>query len=599
MSIKRFKKLVSVFTALSLVFSMAFPVFAAEESKETSLVVVHTNDVHSRVDGEAYVSSYVKGLKAEGKNVLLISAGDVIHGQPFATISRGKSVVDVMNAAGYDFMTAGNHEFNYGYLRLKELEQSMNFDLLVANIMVKESNQSLFKKYEIREIDGVKVGFFGLATPETVTKTNPKNVVGLEFLKPVPVAEEMVKTLKAEGAEVIIAIAHLGVDGETLAEERGDAVAAVEGIDLVIDGHSHTELPEGKMVGNCLLVQTGEYLNNIGTVTLNIKDGKVISKKAELMKTPTAEQSSMAPDTAVTEVIEKTKVENEKITSEVIGKTPVKLEGAREVVRTTESNLANLITDAMMEATGADIAITNGGGVRASIEAGDITKGSVLTVLPFGNFICTVNVKGSAVLEALEHGVSAYPETAGHYSQVGGMKVTMDSTKSAGSRITSVKLNDGTALDPEKTYKLATNDFMVAGGDNYTMLAVTDGYMEYGSLDEALISYIASGADLTAVEMGRIADLKSEEAAEEVPATETPAEEVPVSEPAPEEEEKPVDEPAAAAEVLTDEYIVVSGDYLVKIAEKFNTTWRAIADLNKLANPHLIFPGQKLLLPQN
>lgn len=593
MSIKRFKKLLSVVTALSLVFSMAFPVFAAEEPKETSLVVVHTNDVHSRVDGEAYVSSYVKGLKAEGKNVLLISAGDAIHGQPFATISRGKSVVDVMNAAGYEFMTAGNHEFNYGYLRLKELEQSMNFDLLVANIIVKESKQSLFKQYEIKEIGGVKVGIFGLATPETVTKTNPKNVVGLEFLKPVPVAEEMVKTLKAKGAEVIIAIAHLGLDDETLAEERSDAVAAVEGIDLIIDGHSHTTLPEGKTVGNCLIAQTGEYLKNIGTVTLNIKDGKVVSKKAELMKAPTAEQSAIAPDTAVTGVIDKTKIENEKITSEIIGKTPVKLEGAREVVRTTESNLANLITDAMIKATNADIAITNGGGVRASIEAGDITKGSVLTVLPFGNFICTVNVKGSAVLAALEHGVSAYPETAGHYSQVGGMKVTMDSTKPAGSRITAVKLNDGTDLDPEKTYKLATNDFMVAGGDNYTMLAVTDGYMEYGSLDEALISYIASGADLTKVAMGRIVDMKSEEA----PASETPATEAPAAKPAP-AAEKPVDQPAAA-EVLTNEYIVVSGDYLVKIAQKFNTTWRAIAELNKLSNPSLIFPGQKLLLPQN
>ena len=527
------KNFLAMMIAMVLAFTMIVPVMAedeattetpetgtvlevgeAAEDEETeendeavkSFTIVHTNDVHARVGGEAYVASYVKNLKNAGENVILISAGDVLHGQTIATISQGKTVVDIMNAVGYDLLVPGNHDFNYGIARLMELEKSMNFELLAANVVNATTKASVFTSHTIKEIDGVKVGFFGLATPETVTKTNPKNVAGYDFTAPVAAAYEMIELLQDEGCEIIVAITHLGIDGETAATERSTAIAEIPGVNVVIDGHSHTVLEKGQLVRSTLIAQTGEYLNNIGVVKVSLaEDGLYLG--AKLVETPKEDTEAWAADTAVLDVIKKAEDANAAITSQVIGKTPVTLDGERADVRTKETNLSALLTAAMLKATGADIAITNGGGIRASIEAGNITKGDVLTVLPFGNFICTVNVKGSEIIKALEHGMKGYPETAAQYPQISGIKATFDSSKEAGSRIVSVTMADGTALDPEKTYVVATNDFMAAGGDDYTMLGVKAGYMEYGSLDDALIDYIASGVDIAAIKLGAMVDV--------------------------------------------------------------------------------------------
>jgi 5'-nucleotidase len=522
------KKLLALITVLAMVFTMMVPAYAADENAVT-LKIVHTNDVHSRVDGEAYVASYVKNLKDAGENVILVSAGDVLHGQPLATVSRGESIVNIMNAVGYDIMVPGNHDFNYGIGRLNELKNMMNFDLISANVKSASTGETVYEEGVIKEIAGIKVGFFGISSPETATKTNPKNVEGVLFEDPATAAADAVAALKEQGATVIVGVTHLGLDENTLEGERSTAVAAVEGVDLVIDGHSHTLLENGQATDNALIAQTGEYLENLGVVELTITDGAVTDAKASLAVVPTAEVpvEGWEASPEVLAVIDEVNAANEPIMSEVIGYTPVLLEGSREVVRVKESNLADLITDSMIAATGADVAITNGGGIRASIEAGDITKGDVLTVLPFGNFVCTVNVTGQAVIDALEHGVSGYPESFAPYSQVSGIKAEFDSTQPAGSRIVSVTLDDGTTLDPNATYTVATNDFMAVGGDDYTMLGVTDGYMEFGSLDEALIDYINSGVDMENIEMGRLVDVTGT-AAVTAPETEAPAEEAPV-----------------------------------------------------------------------
>ena len=542
------KKLLAMMTAIVLAFTMIVPVMAeedaatetpetgtvldigeSEEAEETELgfTIVHTNDVHARVAGEAYVASYVQGLKDAGENVILISAGDVLHGQTIATISQGKTIVDIMNAVGYDFLVPGNHDFNYGIARLNELEKSMNFGLLAANVVNATTKAPVYTEYAIKEFGDLKIGFFGIATPETVTKTNPKNVAGYDFTAPVAAASAMVDALEEEGCDIIVAITHLGLDEETAAKERSTAIAEIPGVDIVIDGHSHTVLEKGKVVKSALIAQTGEYLNNIGVVSVKVVDENTLKVNAQLIETPKEDTADWKADKAVVDTIERANKANIAITSQVIGKTPIKLDGVRENVRSKETNLSALLTSAMIEATGADIAITNGGGIRESIEAGDITKGDILTVLPFGNFICTVDVKGSEIIKALEHGVSAQPEVAAHFSQVGGIKVQFDSSKAVGSRIVSVTMADGTALDPAKTYTVATNDFMAAGGDNYTMLGVKAGYMEYGALDEALIAYIASGVDFEKIELGAMVDVKGQAPAKE-PAPVAPVEPTPV-----------------------------------------------------------------------
>lgn len=578
------KRLFSTVLALLMVAGLALP--AAAASGEQTLVIVHTNDVHARVDGEAFVSTYVKERKKAGENVLLLSAGDVLHGQNLATLSQGKAVVDIMNATGYDAATTGNHEYNYGIKRLIELKKDMNYNLLVANLVTKGTNKPVFTPYVIKDVGGIKVGIFGLATPETATKTNPKNVEGYEFLKPVPVAKQMTKELKEKGADVIIALSHLGVDEETLKDERSTAIADIEGIDIVVDGHSHTEMPTGKKGKYATIVQTGEYLNNFGVAELKINSKGVSSISAKLVKTPKLEEGktsasgNLQPDANVLKIINDVKAANEKITSQVIGQTPVKLVGEREIVRSQESNLGNLLADAMIAATGADVAITNGGGIRESIEAGKITKGDVLTVLPFGNYIVTLNVKGSVIQKALEHGLDTTPEPAGHYSQIGGMKVEFDSSKPAGKRIVSVTLNNGKALDQQKTYTLATNDFMAVGGDEYDMFKGAPGFMVYGSLDDALIDYLSKGANIEKVSMGRAADVKGKAKTTETKTTETKATETKTETTA----------PAATGKV----YIVKEGDYLYKIAREHGTTWKAIAQANNLKDPNIIIPGQEL-----
>jgi 5'-nucleotidase len=372
---------------------------------------------------------------------------------------------------------------------------------------------------------------------------------------------------------VIVALTHLGLDEETQANERSDAIAMAN-LDVIIDGHSHTVLEQGKTVGETLIAQTGEYLNNIGVVKIYLKDKKVIDKKAELIKLPTGEEadaSTFKPDESIAKLIADIEEKNKAITSQVIGKTSVKLEGAREFVRTQETNLTNLITSAMLATTGADVAIENGGGVRASIEPGDITKGHVLEVLPFGNYIITVKATGAELLAALEHGVDAAPESAAHLSQVGGIKVSYDSSKAPGSRVQSVTFASGAQLQPNQTYTVALNDFMAAGGDKYDMFVGKES-MIYKALDESLIDYIASGVDFTQIDMGRLVDVNGKPAAP----TQT----------------------TVPAQTGQREYIVVAGDFLIKIADKYDgVTWRQIADLNRIRAPYVIIPNQKLLIP--
>jgi len=571
-------KFLPLFLSLALLFSMIVPFHGvnAEENSVKTITILHTNDSHSRVKegkydgmGFAKIATLVKQYKADNPNILLLDAGDTFHGKSIATLVRGESIAKIMDKIGYDVMTAGNHDFNYGYERLLELNDMTVFPILAANVY-KEDGTRLLTPYVIKELDGIKIGIFGLATPETAYKTHPKNVEGLTFADPVEEAKKMVAELEDQ-VDVIISLAHLGVD-ESSKDTSIKVAEEVQGIDLIIDGHSHTTFAEGKLVGDTLIASAGEYLKNLGVVTLTFEDGQLIDKKASLVTKEEAadveeDQEVLALENTISE-------EQNEILSEVIGKTAVPLDGAREHVRAGETNLGNLITDAMLEISGADVALTNGGGIRTSIEAGEITKGKVIEVLPFGNYIITKKVKGSVIKAALENGVDAYPDLKGAFPHVGGMTFTLDPSKPAGERVISILIN-GEPIEMEKEYILATNDFMAYGGDKYTMLKDTPTVNEYPALDEALISYIQQRGTVEPKVEGRLVIAEPE--------------------PAPKPEPKP--EPTQVPALETTTYTVQSGDVLWKIAKKFNTTWQKLQELNQLKNPHLIFPGQKLLVP--
>lgn len=562
------KRLFSLLIVFSLLLTFAIPVMAEEDpiavttSAElgTEITIYHTNDTHSRVVEDSYtgnigfakIAAIVKADEAAGKNVLLLDAGDSLHGLAIATLSKGESIVDIFNAVGVDAMVPGNHDFNYGQNRLVELAGMMDFSIVSANV-IKADDTTLLEPYTIKEIDGIKVGIFGLTSPETTYKTNPTNVTGLTFEDPTTVAQAMVDELTPL-VDVIICLGHIGNEGLYSSEA---IVTAVDGIDVFVDGHSHSVYDGGLTVNDTLIVQTGDYDKNLGKVTLTYLDG-VVTAVATLISNEDA--ADVVPDPDVLALIETIQAENEVITSVVVSSTSVELDGLRGNVRTGQTNLGNLIAESMLAETGADVAVTNGGGIRASIEVGDITKGDVITVLPFGNYVVTLNVTGADIKSILEVGISDYPEAKGAFPHIAGMSFTFDQTKAAGSRIVSLKIGGVDVVDTE-TYLLATNDFLAVGGDGYTALEDKAIVNEYSGLDEVVINYInANGTDAAKVD-DRIVAI----------------------------------EPVVEAPDVT--YTVVSGDVLWRIAKKYDTTWEILAEYNELVNAHLIFPGDVIMIP--
>ena len=594
----RNKRFISIILSFVLILGIAIvpnSAFAAESQK---LIIVHVNDVHGNIvdDGSAIIGyaklkAKVDELKAENPNVLLLNAGDTIHGTTLVNLSRGESMIKLMNAVGFDAMVPGNHDFNYGADRLVELIELAEFPIISANIY-KEDGTTDFEGYIIKEFDGFKVGIFGLTTDETKYKSSPLNTIGIEFTDPINEAKKMVEELE-DKVDVIIALAHIGLDAGS--KFTTDKIAEnVEGIDIIVDGHSHDDLPEGKKVKDTVIVSAFEHTKKIGIVEIELEDGEVKSIAPSLVDY--AQTAELTPDPAIEAEIAAMEEGNKPLLEIVLGKSPVDLVGEREVVRKGESNLGNLLTDAMLAASGADVALTNGGGIRASIPAGDITMGHVLTTFPFTNYPVVIEVTGETIKAALEHGVNAYPAAEGRFPHIAGMTFKLDEAKPVGERVVDLMIGDA-PVDLEAKYKLVTNDFMAIGGDDYQMFIGAPKLAEYPLLSEVLADYIAEKGEVNPVVEGRITV---------IPASEAETEPAPAPEPAPEPVPEPAPEPAPAPEpmpvpepVKEDvQYVVQPGDWLSRIAIKYNKDWKALAEYNKLRNPNLIFPGQIIAIPQ-
>lgn len=608
---KRIWKLLSLILVFVLVLTPVAPASAAVIStKDTDLtgytVILHTNDIHGRAIPDSYggnmgytaVSAFKKAAEAAGAEVILLDAGDALHGLPFATVSKGENIVELMNLIGYDAMTPGNHDFNYGSDRLIELSKSMKFPLLSANVALKANGQNFLQTHTIITKNGVDYGIFGVSTPQTEYMTNPKNVDTLQFKNPIEAAKLEVANLKASGADVIIALSHLGTDksSEFTSEELAKEV---DGINLIVDGHSHSLHEAGLKVEDTLIVSAGQYIQNIGVA--------VYDKEGKLSAATVNAKTFTETDPTVDKVVSELNKANETALSEVVGKSNVELDGVRENVRTKETNLGDLTADAMRHATGADVALTNGGGIRASIKAGDITKLDMVTVFPFGNYVVTKYVTGEALVKAFELGVSGYPAPSGPFPQVSGVTFSIDASKPAGSRVSDVKIN-GKPIDLQAKYLLATNDFMAVGGDGYTMLKDFATENEFGALEEILMAYIKELGVVDIKVDGRtkvVGEAPVEEPKEE-PKEELKEPEV-TEEPAKEEEEeKVVEKPKKEKEdkEKVEIYVVKKGDYLRKIAKALlgnESAWKKIFEWNKdvIKNPDKIQIGQKLKILPN
>ena len=529
---KHTKKLLSLLLVLCLILSLSCTAFAADEAKPLAgkTVILHSNDVHGAIDLYAAMASLKADYEAQGAEVILADAGDYSQGTVYVSVHKGADAVTMMNATGYDVATIGNHEFDYGYAQLAENMKAAKFKVLCADVLDADG-KTIFDANTIIEKGGVKIGFFGLETPEAQTKANPKLIEGLKFLagkdgkELYACAAAQVKALKEQGADLVVCLSHLGIDGSSEPYTSYDLAKNVKGIDFIIDGHSHSVITAGPNGED--IQSTGTAFANIGVITIDNATKQIVGN--ELKAIWHTEKNADGKD--VTVVDYKTRDEKvaaaakaiidpiDKAYGEKFAVSKVTLNGAKapDGNRDSETNLGDLITDAMLWKVLADaeitvakenvVAITNGGGIRASIGVGDVTKKDINTVLPFGNTLAVVYVKGSELLEALEASTYCTPKSIGGFPQVAGMqfKVTTYEKYDANAepypgstyygpktinRVTIGSIN-GKDFDPEATYAVITNNFVAGGGDTYYAFAAATNQFDTGlPLDEVVMEYI-------------------------------------------------------------------------------------------------------------
>ena len=507
-----------IFEVRIIVFLMMMLMILAQNAQAANgtaeLVIFHTNDTHARVSadddngesiGLAEMSAVVKAEKLKNPDTLWLDAGDTLHGLPKINISNGENMVLLLNETSIDAIAPGNHDYNYGAAQLQKLSKELKMTVLSANTVKTGTKKQIFKPYKIYKLSNkVKIGVFGLSTPETAYKANPKNTVGVEFLNPVEQAQLMVKKLKSK-CDVVVAVMHMGLDASS--EYTSERIAQeVSGIDLIVDGHSHTELPQGLEVGNTLIVQTGSHGHNLGRVQINIENHKIVSKNAKLLDKSEIKKLAPIPDLTIRNTLEKIEVSNEKLFSEVVAHSDRELSGDRLLVRRYESELGNLCADACRWRTGADIAVVNGGDMRTDLPAGDVTRGDIMAIFPFGSNIQVAEVNGKTIREMLEHSVFGFPAAFGGFLTPSGLTFSFDPTKPAGQRVSDIYI-DGKELDDNKIYKLAASDFLFVGGDDYEMLKNQKIIGNYDSCEEIVADYI-NKVGMSGIEVGRIKQLK-------------------------------------------------------------------------------------------
>ena len=515
------------------------------KSEEKDTVILHTNDVHGRiveekgVIGDAKLATVIEQERAKSnQTTLVVDAGDAFQGLPISNSTKGEARAEILNQMQYDAMAVGNHEFDFGLDEVKKYKEILKFPLLSSNTYV--NGARLFEASTIvdkdKTVEGDEFVVIGVTTPETATKTHPKNVKGVTFTDPISevnkVIEEVQAKARAEGKDYkhYVLLAHLGVDTTTPVEWRGSTLAEALSKNprlkgkrvTVIDGHSHTV--ESTTYGdNVTYNQTGSYLHNVGKITY--KSRQLLGNPTQI---PAADAKKLPANPTVEKLVKDIKQKYDaKNAVEVVSNSPVELNGDRENVRVRETNLGNVVADSLYQygQTGFShptaIAVTNGGGLRETIAKGKpITKGNVIAVLPFGNTISQIQVTGQQVLDMFEKSLGSILqvdkdgkkvldengqpllEPSGGFLQVSGVKVYYDTNLPSGKRVLAIQVkNRATSryelLDLAKIYYLATNDFLAAGGDGYTMLG--DAREEGPSMDAAFEEYLKT-ADLSQYE---------------------------------------------------------------------------------------------------
>ncbi|MCV3735924.1 5'-nucleotidase C-terminal domain-containing protein [Rhizobium sp. TRM96647] len=589
------------------------------------LNILHINDLHSRIEpinkydstcsaedegknacfgGIARVKAAIdarrKALTDAGANVLVLDAGDQFQGSLFYTAYKSAAVADFMNGIGFDAMAVGNHEFDNGPEELAKFLDKATFPIISGNTVAGADTPiaNRIPGYVVKDIGGQKVAIVSVLATDTGETSSPGKSVFFE--DEIAYLKSVIPTIQAEGVNKIVLLSHVGY-------WRDQEIArAVDGIDVIVGGHSHTLLSntDEKAIGpyptfvrnpagvDVPIVQAYAYSKYLGDLKVVFDDaGNVKSTSGA----PILLDSAFTPDAGFTAKVKELAGPLEEMKSKIVAETAAPIDGRGESCRAGECEMGNLLADALLDRTrgqGVTAVITNGGGLRASIDAGPVSMGEVITVLPFQNTVSTFGLKGSDIVVALENGLSEIEGGAGRFPQVAGMKFTFDTSKPAGHRVVSVEMQEGGAfvpLDPDKVYTLASNNYMRAGGDGYEIFATaaTNAY-DYGpTLDEVLADYLAAHQPYKPYLDGRIATATGTAAA-------------PSTTPAPSGTATAAPAAAPAPSTAASKHIVVRGDTLWELAEDAygdGFQWRRISEANGNPKPRALAIGSELEVP--
>lgn len=599
------------------------------------LNILHINDFHSRIEsinkfdstcsaeeegkkecfgGAARLKTAIDQRRAalNGKNTLLLNAGDNFQGSLFYTTYKGAVEAEMLNDMKFDVMTVGNHEFDDSEDGLATFLDKVQFPVISANVLAGDGSKlgDRIKPSLVLEVGGQKIGIVGAVTNDTEELSSPgPKVMIADDVQTITAA---VEDLKKQGINKIIALTHVGYPRDLA------AIAKIPDVDVVVGGHSHSLLsntdpkaegPYPTMVDNpggykVPVVQAASYSRYLGDLVVTFDDNGVVK---DAKGDPILIDFSFTPDPSLTARIAELAKPIEELRKKVIGSSEAPIQGDRTVCRVEECSMGNLVADAMLDrgkSQGMSVAIQNGGGLRASIDAGDVTQGEVITVLPFQNTLATFQLTGADIRKALENGLSQIEQGAGRFPQVSGLKYTFDKTKPAGSRLVSVEAKEGDAfvvLDDAKTYGVVTNNFMRAGGDGYSIFetAGKNAYDFGPDLADVTAEYLAAHSPYKPYTDGRVTEVAA--SGTQAAATTAPAQAAPASPAAPAASTAPTAAaPAALAPNTPTNHVIAAGDTLWDLSKQFygeGALWKKISDANGTPAPRHLTIGKELQIP--
>ncbi|CAN7145028.1 5'-nucleotidase C-terminal domain-containing protein [Rhizobium sp. LjRoot254] len=643
------------FIRLAMLGASAFALSAGAAFADYELNILHINDFHSRIEsinkfdstcsaedegkgecfgGAARLLTAINETRAAlaGKNVLLLNAGDNFQGSLFYTMYKGTVEAEMLNAMKFDAMTVGNHEFDDSEDALAPFLDKVQFPVVTANVVAGFSSKikDKIKPSIVLDVGGQKIGIVGAVTNDTpeIATPGPNIMIGIDEQA---IKDEVAK-LKAEGVNKIIALTHVGYPRDLA------VIAKIPDVDVVVGGHTHTLLsntdkdaagPYPTMVDNpggykVPVVQAGQYSKYLGDLNVVFDDAGVPkSAKGD----PILVDAKFKPDAATVTRIAELAKPIEELKNKVIGESAEAIDGDRKNCRAKECAMGNLVAEAMLDRVkdqGVTIAIQNGGGVRASIDAGPVTMGEVLTVLPFQNSVATFQITGADLTAGLENGLSQLEEGAGRFAQVAGMKYSFDPKKPVGSRVISVEVMEGgkmVALDPAKTYSVVTNNYVRGGGDGYKIFAekAKNAYDFGPSLEDVTAAYIGKHSPYKPFTDGRITIVDSAVPAAETAQSETGGDvktpDLPAASTDIAKQPPAVTQDAATSKQTTtsegaesastqatteQKYTIAKGDNYWDLAEKYygdGAVWKKISEANPGLRPRYLPVGKEISVP--